>query len=31
MYPSATMNCRILSEDIILDGYLIPKEVKLLQ
>jgi len=23
------MNCRILSEDIVLDGYLIPKKVKL--
>jgi len=30
LYPSATMNCRILSEDIVLDGYLIPKEVKIL-
>jgi len=29
LYPLATMNCRILSEDIVLDGYLIPKEVKL--
>jgi len=28
LYPSVTMNCRILSEDIVLGGYLIPKEVK---
>ena len=28
LYPIATMNCRILSEDIVLDGYSIPKEVE---
>jgi len=29
LYPLVTMNCRILSEDIVLNGYRIPKEVKL--